>query len=170
MAKPIPTDIPDDVKARFWARIDVRGPNECWPWKGSGAREGYGSFSMFGQSYRAHRLSLVLARGKDLRTDQQACHRCDNPPCCNPAHLFVGTNYDNIQDRTRKGRTVRAPRDEVKVNHQRGEKHHKAKLNRALVEEIRERVSRGETIASLARNLGMNSGHLSRVVSGRNWK
>jgi hypothetical protein len=91
--------------ARFWSKVDRSGgPTACWPWI-AGGRHGYGAFSIADRPYPAHRIALLMS-GAALGDDQLACHRCDNPPCCNPAHLFPGTNADNVADMWAKGRSA----------------------------------------------------------------
>lgn len=101
------------IAARFHAGYDRRGRDDCWPWlgqKSSGKRNrgDYGSFSICtgdGERPRwsTHRMAWVLANG--LIPDKlQVLHKCDNPPCCNPRHLFLGTNQDNNADKVAKGR------------------------------------------------------------------
>lgn len=86
------------------------GPDACWPWTGSQSslgyreRKGYGSFRMNGIAFRAHRVAWELANGQPVPAGLFVCHHCDNPPCCNPAHLFVGNAFDNMRDMARKGR------------------------------------------------------------------
>lgn len=92
---------------RFWAYVDKSaGPDACWPWTGSKARYGYGTFNIRDRDrvgIRAHRFALELALGRRVGDGMYACHTCDNPPCCNPAHLFEGTpsqnNYDMVSKR-----------------------------------------------------------------------
>lgn len=102
MAIPIP-EFTESDKARFWAKVDVRGPDECWPWKGGVGTGGYGSFSK-GKKYslRANRVAMALD-GRDP-LDLLSCHTCDNPPCCNPAHLWAGSGLENAKDAVSKGR------------------------------------------------------------------
>lgn len=92
---------------RFWAKIDKRGPDECWEWLGSRKDKGYGQVQRTDESGRkvlsSHRLAWEIANGP-IPTGLFVCHHCDNPPCCNPAHLWLGTCRDNIHDMHAKGR------------------------------------------------------------------
>lgn len=88
----------------FWPRVDVRGPEECWPWKGSRTRGGYGHASREGKSVRAHRVAYQLAKGL-IPAGLVVRHKCDNPPCCNPAHLELGTHKQNKDDSIQRGRS-----------------------------------------------------------------
>lgn len=101
-AEPLP---PRDFATRFWLLVDKRGPDECWPWAG-GARShnGYGEYGHASRGkVRAHRVAYELTHGP-IPDGLSICHHCDNPPCCNPAHLFAGTTLDNARDRAQKGR------------------------------------------------------------------
>lgn len=90
---------------RFWTRVDrAGGPDACWPWVAGRFASGYGSFRVGGHNARAHRWLLGHLRGEALGRDELGCHRCDNPPCCNPSHLFIGSHGDNTRDMTAKGR------------------------------------------------------------------
>ena len=104
---------------RFFDKVDIEGPlildTHCWQWKASKNGSGYGQLGGgFGKRpLAAHRVSYELFRSK-IPDGFVVCHRCDNPSCVNPAHLFVGTHKDNIQDALRKGRMKGVP-DELKV-------------------------------------------------------
>lgn len=88
---------------RFWPKVERREPDECWPWKASVTGRGYGRFALSGKARHAHRVSYEIANGQ-APGDLFVLHRCDNPPCVNPAHLFLGTNTDNVRDAVAKGR------------------------------------------------------------------
>lgn len=99
------TSIARLVAPLFWRRVAVRGPDDCWPW--TGARAGkmrYGCLWWADRVRVAHRVAWELTYGP-IPPGVQVCHSCDNPPCCNPAHLFLGDNQENVADREAKGRT-----------------------------------------------------------------
>ena len=92
------------LEQRFWSYVDKRLPDECWEWNGGRAPTGYGTFGVAsGKARRAHRVAWELIHGA---APGELCvlHRCDNPPCVNPAHLFLGTQLDNARDKMRKKR------------------------------------------------------------------
>jgi hypothetical protein len=98
--------------ARFWSKVDKSGgPGTCWPWTGSVSSSGYGSLTHAGRGIKAHRRAWELTNGAIPPGDGPhgtcVCHRCDNPLCCNPAHLFLGTTADNTHDMIAKGRKFR---------------------------------------------------------------
>lgn len=94
---------PDD-DTRFWAKVDRRAPDECWPWQGGRTARGYGFLSINNQTHRAHRYALT-STGIDVPVGSVVLHLCDNPPCCNPAHLKVGSALENNRDMVAKGRS-----------------------------------------------------------------
>lgn len=100
------------VDVRFWSKVDRRGSDECWPWTAAARNknEGYGAFWYQGRHHPAQRMALVLT-GTEVPAGMVVCHKCDNPPCCNPAHLFVGTTQDNDADRKAKGRAARGSKN-----------------------------------------------------------
>jgi hypothetical protein len=100
-----------DFAARFWSRVDMSGgPDACWPWMGARWRErgGYGAVRYKDRILRCNRVAIVLGFGKvkprKLRDGDYALHSCDNPPCCNPAHLRVDTQSQNVREEWQRTR------------------------------------------------------------------
>ncbi|MDE2101745.1 MAG: HNH endonuclease [Patescibacteria group bacterium] len=100
---------------RFLERVDVRGENECWEWRGQGHIGGYGLCSWGGGKTSAHRVSWILHVGPISSSKIQVCHICDNRLCVNPAHLFLGTAQDNMRDMISKGRDVHYPKFSTEI-------------------------------------------------------
>lgn len=140
------------------------GPDACWPWTGPTDRKGYGRLSRGRRGEgmaAAHRVAWELAHGP-IPGGLCVCHRCDNPPCCNPAHLFLGTIADNNQDMTEKGRHG--------VSDVRGEAHGNAKLTTEKVREIRARwAAGGVSQRGLAADYGVSQREVWDVIHGIAW-
>lgn len=150
------------VETRFWAKVQKGGPDECWGWTGAKAHKGYGhllgSDGMDGPHVRAHRLSWEIHFGP-IPEGLLVCHHCDNPPCTNPRHLFLGTVADNSQDSVRKGRNW--------WPEFRGERHPNSKLTDKQVCLIR---TSDETNAALGRRLRVTGSAVGQARYGRNWR
>jgi hypothetical protein len=142
---------------RFWAKVDRREEDQCWRWVGSTSITGYGRLSFSGGCKQAHRVAWHLTHGP-VPDGLCVLHRCDNPPCVNPAHLFLGTHLDNVRDCFAKGRG-RPPHSE---------RHNKAKLTLAAVAVIRS--SPHESSQSLAHRFGVTTRTIWLVRSGRTWR
>jgi hypothetical protein len=93
----------DKTVFNFNFYVDKKGVDECWPWKGYKQKSGHGQFRVNRQTTYAHRFAYFLAN-PSFDQDLCVCHKCDNPECVNPNHMFVGTHNDNTQDMIRKGR------------------------------------------------------------------
>lgn len=163
------------VKARpaaehFWSRVEIVDGG-CWLWRGSTLR-GYGTFSSRGRSLYAHRFSYELARGP-IPAGMCVCHRCDNPPCANPEHLFLGTHSDNAADKFAKGRVPKGDQHwSRRIIDRRavGERNGMVKLTDDRVREIRSSAASGEMQRSIARRLGVSEASVSLILSGKTWK
>lgn len=143
---------------RFWKRVAIKGPDECWEWQGPCNGSGYGNIGFTDLSTTTHRISYELANGAVGNT-YTVCilHRCDNPPCCNPAHLFIGTRADNIADMTQKGRLASFE----------GTKNVRALLTESQVLVIRDS---DKTNVELGREYGVGPTTISAIRTGRNWQ
>ena len=93
---------------RFWSKIKRGGPDECWEWQAHINKDGYGMISVDGVVERSHRMSWKLTNG-DIPKVMCILHSCDNPRCCNPSHLFLGTQKDNVADMVSKNRHRGSP-------------------------------------------------------------
>jgi hypothetical protein len=149
---------------RLWAKVDKSGPvdprtaTRCWVWTGTTVRGGYGKIRKSGKNGYAHRLAYEIAHGS-IPAGLCVLHRCDNPPCCNPAHLSLGTDLDNSADCRAKGRDAR------------GERVAGAKLTRAKADAIRSRFAAGGTRAlDLAAEFAVGRTTIYNVVRGATWR
>lgn len=146
----------DRVERRFWAKVEKT--DTCWLWKGARSVAGHGRFRLDGKLESPHRVSLEMALGRRLARSEIVCHRCDVRTCVNPAHLFVGTYVDNMQDASRKDRTCF------------GEKNKQAKLTTEQVEHALARVRAGDSQYAVAKALGVHKATIWLIVHGKNWK
>lgn len=148
-----------DPTERFWSRVDKSGgPDACWLWTGS-ITYGYGRVFWKGTLWGAHRVAWELGMGKKIPEGMYILHHCDNRRCCNPKHLFLGTQKDNMQDAVSKGRAIR------------GETSGRAKLTADGVREIRKLYEEtAVTRKELAGRFGIGPGAISSVVHRRTWK
>lgn len=95
------------LAARFWGKVDRKSDSECWLWTAAKRKDGYGAFTLGGKKLSAHRVSYALTKGRGrVPAAKLVRHKCDNPPCVNPAHLTLGTPKQNTRDSIRRGRHV----------------------------------------------------------------
>jgi hypothetical protein len=149
---------------RFWSKVDRKGPEECWPWLAGKSPSGYGSFSIKLRGFRAHRVAYELEIGP-IPEGLIVRHKCDNPACCNPNHLEVGTNRDNTQDAIRRGRWSPPP-----IQSKNGASAPRAKLTSDQVIEAR-RLYHNHTLYQyeLARMFGVSQAAMSKIVRGETY-
>jgi DNA-binding CsgD family transcriptional regulator len=160
--------VSEPLRERFWSRVDMSaGPDGCWLWTGARHRFGYGVVGISGRkTTTAHRLSLQWATGE---VGEIAMHKCDNPPCVNPAHLQWGTQLDNMSDAAAKGRIASGERNGSRTRPDRvarGEAR-PSKLTERDVLEIK--ASSGVPQKELARRFGVHQGTISKIRAGTRW-
>jgi hypothetical protein len=147
--------IPFPSKILLHQLANVEGP--CWEWTGSRDIDGYGRIKIKRETLRLARVVFQWLVG-DIRPLQLVMHICDNPPCCNPAHLRLGTTADNIADRNQKFRQAYGIRSGS------------AKLTDEKVLELRRRYAAGESTPKIARDMQMSTSTIQNVIYGRTWK
>lgn len=154
--------------ARFWKKVDKNGPvpahcpelGPCWVWIGKRNDNGYGIFTIGKMCLRSHRISWELSEGP---TSLHVLHKCDNPACLNPSHLFAGTQQDNVEDMWSKARAVPPPAHLGAANN-------RARLTAEQVIEIRRLYAGGATQTELGARFGMRQNKISDIVLCRVWK
>jgi hypothetical protein len=147
---------------RFWEKVEKIPFHECWEWTAGKDWDGYGLFRLSNPRIqkRAHRFSYELAHGP-IPKGIMVCHKCDNPGCVRPEHLFLGSAKDNNLDCIRKGRQPSGP----------GEKNYSAKLNVMAVEQIRYWYNVYEcSQREIAKAFGISQTQVSRIIRSESWK
>lgn len=170
---------------RFWSYVDKNGPmpescpelGPCWIWTAGrfsrypGHVNGYGQFQVNGKSMKAHRVAWESQNGPIPADKPCVLHRCDNPPCVNPRHLWTGTRKENSEDMVRKGRQARGEdhRARMRLASARGERVGGAKLTDNLVRVIRQRRNEGHRMARIARDLNVPASTVHHVCGRKTW-
>lgn len=154
----------------FWSYVDIKGTNDCWNWKSSKDKDGYGKYKMDKKYYRAHRYAYVLEFGS-IPTGLNVLHRCDNPSCCNPNHLWVGTVADNNHDAQAKGRSSYAQAINFLSGNdlQKGSNSWKTNLTEVIVLQIRQERANGVKLQELADRYGVAERTIEGIVYRKTW-
>lgn len=145
------------VIKRVWAKVDVRRPDECWPWTAGHFSDGYGMVGYLGHTMLAHRAIWTITHGAPGKLF--VCHTCDNHSCCNPSHLYLGTHTDNMRDMMAKGRQAKH------------EASGQAKLTEKQVAEIRHIYAGGNmTHREIGQLYGMSYSEIGRITRRECWR
>jgi len=144
---------------KFWCHVDVRSDSECWNWKATIQYKGYGMFNLNKHPEGAHRVAWRLTNG-EIPDGLLVCHHCDNPKCCNPSHLFLGTVKDNYEDMVNKGREIVL----------RGINHGMAKLDPQKIQEMKKLREGGKTYADIGKKYGVTAPAARYAIIGVTWK
>jgi hypothetical protein len=151
------------LSERFWSKVALGGSDECWEWQAARRTAGYGAFKIGGRQgkiHNAHRIAWVLTHG-EIEDELFVLHRCDNRPCCNPAHLFLGTQLDNMRDMFAKGRRPPAV----------GERSGNARLTEAAVIAARANYGgRSGEVKALCVKYGVHKNTMLAALHRRTWK
>jgi hypothetical protein len=150
---PLPK-ITEEITARIWSGIQKLGPDDCWPWLGVATNFGHGRITIR-TKFIVTRILYAIVFGSNPG-DLCVLHRCDNPKCCNPKHLFLGTDRDNNFDKERKNR----------ANHPRGTNNGRSKLTKAKVVAIRKA---NEPQRILADRYGISQTQISKIKLKQSW-
>ncbi len=142
----------------FWSKIDIRGPDECWPCK-CWRLKGYGQIRFGNRNLRTHRLAWEFHNKKEAPKEMLVCHKCDNPPCCNPKHLYLGTSMQNVEDKINRNR----------MPNLKGEKNGRAKLTESDVIEIKNQLILGDSCLEISNKFNVKSGHIRAIRNGHRW-
>ncbi|MCA1589173.1 MAG: HNH endonuclease [Acidobacteria bacterium] len=146
------------ISDRFWSKVNKT--DGCWLWLRNTDAGGYGVFKSVIKSVKAHRFAYELAKGA-FDPSWLVLHKCDNPPCVNPDHLFLGTHADNTRDKIAKNRH----------HHSEGTKNPAAKLNAEQILEIRAKYAAKEySQVAMATQYGVSQNQISLIVRRKNWK
>jgi hypothetical protein len=155
-ATPPEQRVPPTASERFWSKVEKT--QGCWLWHGGGHESGHGVFTVDRKPVPASRFALEGALGYPPPEGTEVCHRCDNPPCVNPRHLYYGTRQQNMDDAWARGR--------MPVGSQRAA----AKLREEQVVALRERYAGGADARELAAEYGIAVTTLRHIVLGLKWK
>jgi hypothetical protein len=146
---------------RYLTGVEVRGKTECWPWKRSLTKAGYGQINVDGRPQTAHRVGYTLLVGP-IPEKELIRHTCDNPPCQNPIHWLTGTDMDNHRDSVERGRAVFP-------TPMKGSRHPESKVTEEQVLEIREKREQGVFLRVLAEEYGLSVAGVSKICRREAW-
>lgn len=142
----------DKDKQRFLSKVNIKSDSECWPWLAStNGDRGYGKFKCQGSWFRSNRIAWIIANNRDIPEGLNILHRCDNPRCCNPNHLYAGTQSDNNADRERRNRAPNSGRPRSVSQH--------------LIDIVNELVKSGKDQYTIASLLMLSQQQVSYIIN-----
>ena len=155
-----------DVSERYWDKVDISGGDDCWEWKAYCDKYGYGIFQIQGRKIKAHRLALEIHMCRPIVNYLFVCHKCHNPSCVNPNHLYEGTAQDNVNDMLCAGRDNYTGPNSWPI----GEDRVQAKLKRYAIDRIRSLYRTGNySYRKLARMFDISAVQIGNIVKYKHW-
>ena len=151
------TILTDEFVSRFWSNVKMSSLFDCWTWQRAKTKAGYGVTTNKRKLFYAHRLSWEINFG-EIPKDLCVLHKCDNPPCVNPAHLFIGTRADNAKDKIEKGRQPR------------GENVGGSILDKGDVLQIRKLRREGWKVKRIAAHFNVKPKHIEQIIYRQSWR
>lgn len=142
----------------FWSKVAITADdNQCWIWLGGKIKGGYGVWDWNGKTTTTHKIAWLYPN-YTIPNGMQILHSCDNPSCCNPKHLRIGTHQDNMDDRSQRNRTAKH------------EKNGNRKLSLPIANDIRNAYKNGEkNVSKLSREFGVSRRQIDRIIDGVHW-
>lgn len=143
-----------DDQYRFYLKVDKKTDDDCWEWQACRNKYGYGTFGLQSKIYLSNRIAYYIAYGEPGK--QRVLHECNNPPCCNPKHLHVGTHQENMKKIFLEGRCER-----------RGEFNPRANIYNEIATKVRKLHLQGIAQAEIARLIGIDKTAIWRIVNNQ---
>lgn len=151
------------IEERFWTKVNKNTENGCWEWVAAKVRHGYGRIMVQKKVKLTHRVSWELHNGP-IPEGLHVLHRCDNPSCVRPEHLFLGNQEENMRDMVIKGRSSHS----TGTN---GENHYRAKITTKDVRDMRKKYSNSKTpLRVVAQEFGLSKTHVNKILLRKIWK
>lgn len=156
----------EQEKVNFWSKVDIKTEDECWEYKSMSLMQHYGTFMRSRllrrkRTYHAHRFAYALGNNlqiEDLKREDYVCHTCDNTACCNPKHLKLGTQQDNMKDAVAKGRIAKGSGIGNSI------------LREQDVKDIKKLLSEGISQQKISEMYKVSRPTITYISTGRNWK
>lgn len=160
------------IEDRLYEKCSIKDLNECWEWQAASCNNGYGRFKINGKLYGAHRVSFCLNNNygiDELDSNDFICHKCDNPSCINPNHLFLGDRSDNMKDAWEKGRIPHLKDIQVKPGQVLSEPHNRG-IDIKTARKIKQQIEEGLSVSVIAKNINVKTQLVSDIKRGHSYK